>query len=279
MVAAPSRDDFAYCVTLVKDGARDLYLADLLLPDQIRNDIAAIHAFHVEITNIALSLGEPMAGQIRIQWWIDVLQGERASEAGGNPLSRCLLDVIGRHKLPVTDFVAKLEAHVFDLYQDPMGDRTMFEGYCGETRSCLFQWAALIAGTAPGSKLADASGHGGVATGCVSILENIGLHHSRGQCFVPSDLLAAVGLSVNEYLATPASTHEQVILTLVDLAVEHELSALKAVNELGPQVRPVFKPLALVPLYLQRLKKAPLAAFKRREPVSQWRSQWALLRF
>lgn len=278
-MSAPGYDDFAYCLAQVRGGARDLYLADLLLPDLIRNDIAAIHAFHVEITNISLSLAEPMAGQIRIQWWIDVLQGDRTSEAGGNPLSRCLLDVIDRHNLPVADFVAKLEAHIFDLYQDPMADRTMFEGYCGETRSCLFQWAALIAAASPGKKLADASGHAGVATGCVAILENMGLHHSRGQCFVPGDLLAAVGLSVNEYLAAPASVHEQVILTLVDLATEHEQAALTAVDALGSKARPVFKPLSLVPLYLQRIKKAPLAVFQHREPVSQWRCQWALWRF
>ena len=150
---------------------------------------------HFSLLFFCLAGGEPMAGQVRLQWWTEVIQGSRAEEATGHPVARALLATIAAHDLPRSSFEAKLEAHIFDLYNDPMGNRTDFEAYCGETRSCLFQWAALVAGIEAQRALADASGHSGVATGIVSVLENMARYHSVGQVFVPADLLAAAGLS------------------------------------------------------------------------------------
>ncbi|NKB52157.1 MAG: phytoene/squalene synthase family protein [Rhizobiaceae bacterium] len=272
-------EDAAHCLTLLKSQATDFYLADLLLPENGRNAIIALHAFHVEITNITLSGGEPMAGQLRLQWWVEVLQGQRRDEGMGHPVARALLQVIDNYRLPIAGFEAKLEAHIFDLYQDPMGTRTDFEAYLGETRSCLFQWAGLILGASANADLANASGHSGVATGIVGVLENIGHSHNRGQVYVPDELLAAIGMSPEQFLAAPTEKHQDVVGGLIDLAHEHQMKALNAVQGLAPECRRAFKPLALVPLYLKNAEKAGLEIFKRGSSPSQMRKQWALWRF
>lgn len=274
-----AREDFAHCLELLKSEASDFYFAALLLPEHYRAAIVALHAFHVEVTNICLAGGEPIAGQVRLQWWSEVIQGARADEASGHPVARALLKVIAAHNLPVSSFEAKLEAHIFDLYNDPMGTRTDFEAYCGETRSCLFQWAALVAGIESQRALADASGHGGVATGIVNVLENLARHHSGGQVFLPSDLLSASGLSRETFLATPEAKHEPAITGLVDLGLEHQAKAMAALDQLPREARAAFKPLALVPAYLKRVKRDPMAVFQPRPPLSQIRRQWALWRF
>ncbi len=275
------QEDAAHCLNLLKTEAPDFYLADLLLPDMGRDAVIALHAFHVEITNITLSGGEPMAGQLRLQWWVEVLQGQRRDEAVGHPVARALLQVIDGHQLPVAGFEAKLEAHIFDLYQDPMGSRTDFEAYLGETRSCLFQWAGLILGAAVTSELANASGHSGVATGIVGVLVNIGHSHNRGQVNVPGELLAATGMTPEQFLATPTSKHQDVIKGLIDLAREHEMKARNALRKLAPEQRIAFKPLALVPLYLKSAERAGLNVFQQRSrpSPSQLSKQWALWRF
>ncbi|MCJ8309388.1 MAG: phytoene/squalene synthase family protein [Rhizobiaceae bacterium] len=279
MAVTIAPDDFAHCLELLKSGAPDFYFADLLLPEQHKAAIIALHAFHVEVTNICLAGGEPMAGQVRLQWWSEVIQGIRADEASGHPVARALMQVIAEHNLPVSSFEAKLEAHIFDLYNDPMGNRSDFEAYCGETRSCLFQWASLVAGLPPERALADASGHSGVATGIVSVLENMARYHGNGQVFVPSDLLAATGLSRETFLVQPEAAHEAAITGLVDLGFEHEAKARQALQHLPQEARALFKPLALVPVYLKRVQRDPMAVFKPRPPLSQIRRQWALWRF
>ncbi|MEE9313319.1 MAG: phytoene/squalene synthase family protein [Rhizobiaceae bacterium] len=271
--------DLKYCYNLVSQNARDLYLADLLLPKEMRDDIIVLHAFHVEITNITLASREPMAGEVRLQWWADVVAGKRHEEAEGHPLARALLRLIVKHNLPRSALDAKLEAHIFDLYQDPMGDRTMLEGYFGETRSVLFQMAALIIGISPSPDLANASGHAGVATGVVGMLEQMAMHRSSGKIFIPSDLLLAAGISVSEFMAMPASNHNLVVHGVIDLAEEHYQMALKALLELPQSARLVFKSLAIVPHYLHRAKASPSLVLSGLPASSQFKRQWALWRF
>ena len=125
---------------------RQHYLACLYLPGDIRLDVAALWAFDAEIQRIPGLVSEPMPGEIRIQWWRDVLRSGDAS--GSGPLATTLMEIISRHNLPVENLDTCLEARIFDLYQDPMPDQGSFEGYQGETSSIFFQMAALCAGAA-----------------------------------------------------------------------------------------------------------------------------------
>lgn len=274
----PGSADVAHCIDLVKQSATDLYLADLLLPDACRDAVFVLHAFHVEVTNIPLIANEPLAGEVRLQWWADILGGQRNDEAQGHPVARALLQVLEDGRLSPAAFDAKLQAHVFDLYNDPMGDRSMLEGYLGETHSMLFQSAALLAGAEANSDLADASGHAGVAYGAAGLLMNLALHRNHQRVYIPSDLLTAVGLSSPEYLSEWNEKHTMAVQGMIELVMEHLTKAQTALSKLPEEQRSVFKPLALVALYLKPLKRAPDLAQSGWPQPPQWRRQWALWR-
>jgi len=271
-------DDVEYCTAMVREQARDLYLAALLLPKHIRPDILVLNAFHVEVTNATLSVREPLVGEIRLQWWADILAGRRKEEAAGHPPARALLHVLEHHNLPRLGLEAKLQAHVFDLYNDPMGNRATFEAWCGETRSVLYQMAVLIAGAEPGATVADASGHAGVASSIVSVLQNMAFHTANGRVFVPSDLLSAAGLSAQGFLGEAKEPHFAAIEALIGLGREHFAKATAAVSSLEADVQPVFLPLALAPLYFDQLSKNRQRIFHGLGPVSQLKRQWCLWR-
>ena len=278
MSAYVRQEDFEHCLELVRENANDFYLADLLLPQEARADIVVLHAFHVEITNIALATREPIAGEVRLQWWADVIAGQREEEAGGHPVARALLNVVERHSLSREALDAKLTAHIFDLYNDPMGNRNMLEGYCGETRSVLFHMAALICGAEPTTPLADASGHAGVAMGIIGMIENLAWHRNKGRLYVPSELLQATGLSAEEFLTGQSNAHEQVVLGMIDFAKEHQLQALRCLESMPSSARIAFKPFALANPHLRRARKNPNQAFAGFQPFSQVRRQWVLWR-
>lgn len=271
-------DDLQHCTALVREQAQDVYLANLLLPVELRDCIMVLNAFHIDVSNIALAVREPMASEIRLQWWSEVIAGRRDDDALGHPIARALLSVIEAHGLSRKAFEAKLEAHVFDLYNDPMGDRQMFEGWCGETRSVLFQMASLIADAEHGPKLADASGHSGVASGIVAVLQQLALHTSSGRVFLPSDILAEAGLTPQTFLTTPHDAHFHAVSAMIERARHHLIKAEQAIAGLSAAHKPVFLPMALVPLYLDHMERNNQRAFGGFPPVSQLKRQWRLWR-
>ncbi len=263
----------------MRENAPDWYLADLLLPTLLRDQLIVLHAFHVEVTNITLAVQEPLAGELRLQWWSDVVAGKRREETLGHPVASALLDLMESHQLPPEAFEAKLQAHIFDLYQDPMEELTMLEGYLGETRSVLFQLACQIFGIDNETIVADACGHAGVATGIVVIIEQMARHRNSSRVYIPCEILSNNNLNSASFLSQIGQDHEAVILELIALAQDHYEKALLAINQLPVGMRIVFKPLAVVPYYLNRARSSPSKALIGFPHPSQLRRQWAFWRF
>ena len=83
----------------------------------------ALYAFDVELARVREVAREPMPGEIRLQWWDEVIAGERDGEAA--PIRsprRCSIrsSAIGCR---ATGSRRLIEAHRFDLYDDPMAQR------------------------------------------------------------------------------------------------------------------------------------------------------------
>ena len=97
--AAPPRLDAGEVVRIAARAfERDRYLAALLAPRTLRDDLIAIAAFAGEIGRIPTMVSEPMIGRIRLQWWRDVIDaGDRAT---GNPVADALNTSTARHTLP-----------------------------------------------------------------------------------------------------------------------------------------------------------------------------------
>jgi len=74
-----------YCEDQVRASDKDRFLATLFAPADKRGPLFALYAFNLEIAGVRDRVREPMAGEIRLQWWRDVLTGERVSEAAANP--------------------------------------------------------------------------------------------------------------------------------------------------------------------------------------------------
>lgn len=214
-MAAP---DFA---AIVRASAWDRYLATLFAPAEKRGALYALYAFDAEVSRISQLIHDPLPGEIRLQWWRDVVNGEREAEAQGHPVAAALLQTIKDHDLPRSAFDAYCEAHIFDFYHDPMPDQTALEAYLGATQSALVQLACLILDKDAARLAADASGHAGVAQGIASIIQQLPRTRSRNHCFVPADLLSACGLDAEDLIK---GDNKQAIKNATDALCELGLS-------------------------------------------------------
>ncbi|GLR49386.1 phytoene synthase [Shinella yambaruensis] len=263
---------------MLRDTDRDRYLACLLAPAEKRGALAALYAFNAEIARVRDVVREALPGEIRLQWWRDVLDGTAEGDAMANPLAAGLMACVEEYRLPVAVLTDMTEARIFDVYNDPMESRAAFEGYAGETASALIQLASLILDPAGAPASAEAAGHAGVAQTVAGTLLMLPIHRRRGQVYLPADLLAATGLTPEGLLAgDDIAAAARAVDAFIGLGREH-LAKARAAGGISPANRPAFLPVALVSPILDAVEKAGAAALERSLQPAQWRRQWWMWR-
>lgn len=267
-------DHFRHCEDLVRAADKDRYLATLFAPAEKRGSLLALYAFGAEIAAVRDRVREPMAGEIRLQWWRDVLSGERSGEAAANPVAAGLMDTVARFALPVPRLIDMIEAHAFDLYDDPMPTFEALDGYARQTSATVFDLAARVCG-GPAEYAAERAGH---AYGITALLRCFALHASRRQLFVPVEALEG-GTTPEDIFAGRASPWLVNALAMLRTRVRESLVAFEtALVRVPAAAMPAFLPTALVPGYLGVMQRADYDPFRTPVEVPQWRRQWTLWR-
>jgi phytoene synthase len=266
--------DFDYCETLVREGDKDRFVAALFAPARHRGGLHALYAFNLELARVRELAREPMPGEIRLQWWRDILGGERTGEAG--PLASALLATVARYRLPVDVFLAMIEARSFDLYDDPMGSLAELEGYADRTSSALMRLAAQVLNSGEAPDLDHAARHAGIAYAIAGLLAAFPRHAERRQLYLPLDLIQRHGARPDDVFAKVATPELKAALAeLRDVARRH-LSQIPA-GGIPDTLAPALLPAALAAPMLKRLAREAADPFASR-PLPLWRRQWSLWR-
>jgi 15-cis-phytoene synthase len=267
-------DPFGHCEQLLREADRDRFLATLFAPANRRGALYALYAFNLEIARVREVIREAAAGEIRLQWWRDALERPGAGEARANPVAAALLDTVVRFRLPAASLIALSEARAFDLYNDPMPTLAALEAYAQATSSTVMGLAARIL-DAHHADIAAAVREAGIAYALAGLLRAFPLHASRGQLYVPLDVLERHGAKPADILAGRATVEISAALAAMRASARSHFDAYRRIAIPGA-VAAAFLPVALVPLYLKALERSR-DPFKAAD-VQPWRRQWALWR-
>jgi phytoene synthase len=272
-----AKDSAGFCADLVRTHDFARYASTLFLPAIQRRALLSVYAFNVEISRVREQVSQPLPGEMRLQWWTDMLEGAGHGGVEGNPVSAELLEAIRDFRLPIEPLSRLIEEHQFDLYNDPMPSMAALEGYVTDTSSALFSFGARIA--APPSEAIDhLARHAGLAQGMAQVIAALPLDASRRQLFVPLQLLQQHGCGMEEVFSGKQTPSVRAAIDqLVGEARKHLDTAFELLASVPPQVRPVFLPLALVRRDLQRMSRADVDPFVPQVP-SRLRTLWTLWR-
>jgi phytoene synthase len=268
--------DADYCAQLVREADKDRFLAALFAPAAPRSALFALYAFNAEITRARDVAREPMPGEIRLQWWREVVEGERAEEAMAHPVAAALMQTVAQYGLPAAVLSDLIDAHGFDLYDDPMPSRAHADAYAMKTSSALFQLAAkILDAKAAVDNLAQ---HAGIAYGFAEQLRLFSRHAARRQLFIPLDILQRYGAAPEDIFAGKATPELRAALAEMRLHIRGHLAAANDLLGTAPAaVLPAFLPVALVRPLLRRMEARSYDPFGVSD-VPQWRRQWTLWR-
>ena len=264
---------------LVRAADHDRYLAALYAPAEKREALLSLYAFNAEIASIRERVSQPLPGEIRLQWWRDAILSGDVAAGAGNPVAEALIAAIESFRLPRHSFDDYLEARLFDLYDDPMPSRNDLEGYCGETASALIQLSSLVLDKEAASARAELAGHAGCAQAITGLLRLLPLHRARGQCYVPADILAASGVTVQEFnSATPPPAAAIAVAAMIALAREHLAAFERGTGRLPESLRPAYLPLAQTRAYIDRMSGREANMLTTPVEISAIRRHWTAFR-
>lgn len=266
-----------FCAELVRSHDFPRYASTLFVPVGQRRALLAIYAFNVEISRVRDQVSQPLPGEIRLQWWTDMLAGEGHGGVEGNPVAAELGLAIRNCRLPVERLSRLVEEHQFDLYNDPMPTMAALEGYINDTSAALLSLGAAVAGW-QSPDIEHLARHAGFAQGMTQVIAALPLDAARRQLFVPLQLLQHHGSGLEEVFAGRETPNLRAALDqLIGEAKRHLEIALALLPNAPPEVRPVFLPLSLLARDLRRMSRADSDPFLPRTPTP-FRMLWTLWR-
>ncbi|MBY6241927.1 squalene/phytoene synthase family protein [Methylosinus sp. Sm6] len=277
-------ENYRRCEELVREQDVDLWLSCLFAPAAARPHLHAIGAFAVEIASVRAKTSQPLLGEMRLRWWYDALEaagepgaGEESGGARAHPVADALIDTLQRRSIPPEDVIRLLEAHVFDLYDEPMESMEALETYSDNVFGAPMRWRAAAIDAEDAARQEEALRLAGRAVGLAFVLRSLPHHLALGQQFIPAELMARhrAAEDMGHARATPAI--RSVLAEIRAHALAHYEAARRAVVGQGPAGAALL-PAALVPLYLKPMESKAFDPFRPAAPPAQWRRQWRLWR-
>jgi 15-cis-phytoene synthase len=267
------QDAFAYCAELVRAADRDRFITTLFAPAERRGALQALYAFNAELARVRDAAHAALPGEIRLQWWSDVVDRQRDDEAQANPVAAALLATMERHQLARDQLIDLIDARRFDLYDDPMVRVADLETYARRTSSSLISLAAQVAA---GVEAETTSVAAGLAAGLTGVLRAFPIHVARGQLYVPMEILDRHEVHPHDLFAGRSSAGLKAALAeLRGVARRHLAAAHEGLAALPEQAIPAFLPVALVRPSLARLERIdPFTPIE----LAPWRRQWLIWR-
>jgi len=250
------KDAAVFCADLVRSHDFVRYASTLFVPAEERRALLALYAFNVEISRVRDQVSQPLPGEIRMQWWTDLLAGAGQGEAEGNPVASELSAAIHAYGLPTEPMSRLIAEHQFDLYNDPMPTLAALEGYVHETASALFALAARILAP-PSAEIEHLSRHAGFAGGFVQVIASLPRDAARRQLFLPLQFLQSQGVGMEEVFSGKQTPKLRAAIDrLLGEARAHLQTAEELLAQVPVSVRPAFLPLVLVRHDLARMSRA-----------------------
>lgn len=271
---------FAQARDVVRNADRDRYVATLFAPAGRRDALIALHAFDLELARIPRLARQQIAGEIRLQWWREAVDGSNEHEAQANPVAAALIETIADRGLPTEPLHAMIDARGRELMPEVFADVQELLAWCDGVWGSQLECACRILDAGEARSATGRLDDAGRAIGITQLLMSVAARAARGQSIVPTALLASHGARAADVTAGPGVAHDGVAAALADLRTTskaHLDAAQEQLGKLPQRVRPALVLLSLVAPrldWLERHTREPYAT----GDVARWRRIWSMWR-
>jgi NADH dehydrogenase [ubiquinone] 1 alpha subcomplex assembly factor 6 len=268
---------------LVRRHDRDRYQTALFAPADRREALFALYAFNYEIARVREIVTQPMLGQIRLQWWREIVD---AAFAGVPPrpheVALPLAAVIGAHALTRAHFDRLIDAREGDLADQPPATLAALEDYAEGTAATLLYLVLEVLGV-PEPAAHESARDIGIGYALAGLLRAMPFHARAGRCYIPAEIAAGAGLDPQDYAGLRDTVRlRAAALEIAEAAAGHLEAARRNRREVPRLARAAMLPAAIADRFLSRLKRSGHNPFATElaapDPLQSWRLFAAALR-
>jgi phytoene synthase len=256
----------------------DRYFAATLAPKALRYDLIVLAAFAAELSRIPGQVREPMAGEIRLQWWRDALLGNSGDVAAGNPVAEAMRATITRFALPYDVVESVIDAPTEALHGERPADENAMRARLAAGEGSLFKLAARICSDGRADDLGKLAEGAGLAYGLARVLARYPTDDAV-LLAIPASLASDADLPPTGDRACDTPALQSARLHLAGIARQARDDAIAALTRMSRRQRVAFLPLAMVRpnlRALQRVSTRPETIASNPLPISRLiRMAWA----
>ena len=140
----------AACAEIVQRGDPDRFAATMAAPVAAREVLFPLYAFNLEVARAPWVSPEPMIGEMRLQWWRDVLEEiGRGAPPRAHEVVAPFAQVAATGRLPLDVLDRLVAAHRVHTDTEGFADPAEFEAFLDATGAGLMWAAAAALGAAP----------------------------------------------------------------------------------------------------------------------------------
>lgn len=256
-----------YCMELVRADDRARYEATLLAPGVIQPALWALYAFNQEVAKTRENVSESALGEIRLQWWRDVLDEIKQGHVREHPVVAAVAEYLADPTI-LTLLGEIIDARALDLYDDGPADFKALKKYAYSVGGALSEAALRLSSKKIGntSTTVNTARSCGSAWAMLGLVRAIPFHWASNRNFIPGEegkqSLAIQDAEEMFRLAAP-SISEMVTF------VENEAASVRQMSGgVSSECRHVFLLNSLTALHLKNLRKVGGNPFKANEPSS-----------
>ena len=182
-----------YCLEMVQKDDRERYLVSLFAPNKRQRPLWALLAFNQEVARIRENVSEGALGEIRLQWWSEVLEEIQQGQVRQQPVIAELAELEHKKVLIWPLLNEMLEARKQEMFQGgtaSFGALTDYANGVGGALHEAFLHVLLDADVSDGAK--QAARASGCAWAMMGLIRALPFHWQSGRNILPAENDAAM---------------------------------------------------------------------------------------
>ena len=193
---------YRHCAAIAARHGKSYHLATRLLTPDRRPAVHALYAAARTVDDLVDLPGADPAGDLAD--WSRAVLGDLETGWSEDPVRLALVRTYRRHDIPVEHLVDFLAAMTSDLDVDSYADLAALDRYMWGSASVIGLQVLPVLGTAPGVAREEAAPHAialGEAFQLTNFLRDVAEDVDRGRVYLPTDLMAAHGVTREQLAA------------------------------------------------------------------------------